>query len=369
MDSGNRYRRVGVLLFAIALIAFGFALGTAVISSTAAETVSQPVQPLPVSAPQSLTADELALAQLYDSVSPSVVSINVAARRGNSPFFEDGTITGSGSGFVLDQQGHIVTNNHVVDGATRVEVNFLDGTIVTADIVGVDADSDLAVLRVDVPVEQLRPLPLGDSDQLVIGQTAVAVGSPFGQRWTMTRGIISALDRTISGLRNFSIGSVIQTDAAINPGNSGGPLFNLSGQVIGVNSQIISQDRSNSGIGFAIPSNLVRRVAAELIANGEVQYSYIGISGGEVTLSEMQALNLPNNTRGVVIDTILDGPASTAGLRNSDIIQAIDGFETPNMSALITYLASNTRPGQEVQLSVLRDGQLLDIPLTLTARP
>ncbi|MBZ0292635.1 MAG: trypsin-like peptidase domain-containing protein, partial [Anaerolineae bacterium] len=335
-----------------------------------------------------LTDDEQRLARLYEQISPSVVSINVVAQEsGSSSLFpeEEGFAFGSGSGFVIDQQGHIVTNNHVVDGATRIEINFYDGTLTRGEIVGVDPDSDLAVLQVDLPSENLHPVMFGNSNNLVIGQSAIAIGSPFGERWTLTTGVISALDRRITGLNNYAIGSVIQTDAAINPGNSGGPLFNLNGEVIGVNSQIRSRTRSNSGIGYAIPSNLVQRVANEMLTSGRVNYSYLGISGDDVNLALIETLDLPNNTRGVVVDRVEPGgPAAQAGLRNpgnrqivegssvpssADIITAINGEAITDFSALIGYLASNTRPGDTVNLTVLRDGQAVQLSLTLSSRP
>jgi len=286
---------------------------------------------------------------------------------------------------VVDTLGHIVTNNHVVDGATRIEVNFYDGRIVRAEIVGLDPDSDLAVIQVsDVPAEALHPVTLGDSDNLYVGQEVVAIGSPFNQPWTLTTGIVSALDRSIRGLTQFSIGSVIQTDAAINPGNSGGPLLNLAGEVIGVNSQIMSETRSNSGIGFAIPSNLVQRVKDQIINKGDVSYSYLGISGQDMNLYFLDALGLPSNTRGIVVlDVSNNSPASQAGLRNPsnpvqidgvqvphtvDVITAIDGVSLANMADLIGYLALQTSPGQAVNMTVLRDGQTLSLPVTLGER-
>ena len=376
------------------LIAFGFVLGTQLLPGRAAPL---PQISVPAATPDldalALAPHEDQIARIYNRVSPSVVSINVtsmqAGRLGVS----------GGSGFVISDEGHIVTNYHVVEGATRdgIEVNFLDGTIVRGSIVGEDPDSDLAVLQVSLPQEQLRPLTLADSDSLVIGQSALAIGSPFGQRWTLTAGIISALDRTIQGMTNFTIGSVIQTDAAINQGNSGGPLFDLKGEVIGVNAQIVSQRGVNSGVGFAIPSNLVRRVVDELIRDGEVRYSYLGIGSswqiaprqGSVSLfinlNLIETLNLPNNLRGVVIGSVLTGgPADRAGLRNpgeavrvrgqlvptaADIITAINGVPVTDMNTLVSWLASHTRPGDEVTLSVWRDGAPLSLPLTLGERP
>ncbi len=349
---------------------------------------------IPVAQLQETATTEAALAQsgvytdVYNAVSPSVVAINVIATSSEAGLPGQGNaVQGSGSGFVIDTEGHIITNNHVVDGATRIEVNFLDGTLARAEVVGLDPDSDLAVLKVDVPAETLQPVAWGNSDEIVIGEPVIAIGSPFGQRWTLTSGIVSAVDRTIQGLSNFSIGGVIQTDASINPGNSGGPLLDLEGRVIGVNSQIISGTGSSAGVGFAIPSNLTQKVSQTLIEDGFVSYSYLGISGSDVTLSLIEALNLPNDTRGVVVgDVAPGGPAARGGLQNPgsetvdidglevpteiDIITAINGTPLNGMGALISYLARETAPGDNITLSVLRNGsEQLDLTVRLTPRP
>lgn len=317
-----------------------------------------------------LTDSELQLTDLYTRISPSIVSINIVERFGGE--FEE--ISG-GSGFVYDQGGHIITNYHVVNEVSsdgRIEVNFIDGTIVRAEVVGEDPDSDLAVIRVDVPQERLFPVTFADSEDLVIGQTTVALGSPFGQRWTMTTGIISALDRTIIGLDGYQIGAVIQTDAAINPGNSGGPLLNLAGEVLGVNSQIISEERINSGIAFAVPSNLVQRVVNDLIEDGNVEYAYLGIRGGDITLSVIEELRIPNNTQGVrVEDFSLSGavsPAQQGGLRVDDIITGINGEPITSFGTLIAYLATRTEPGEIINIRVMRDGIMQDLAVTLGRR-
>ncbi|MCY4070260.1 MAG: trypsin-like peptidase domain-containing protein [Chloroflexi bacterium] len=311
----------------------------------------------------------------YRNASPSVVAISVEREEGG----------GNGSGFVIDKDGHILTNAHVVDEAREIVVNFIDGAKVRGTTIGIDRASDLAVVKVDLPAEQLSPIPFADSQDLVIGQIVLAIGSPFGQGWTLTSGIVSALDRRIRGLTEFSIGGVIQTDASINPGNSGGPLINLDGEVIGVNSQIISETRSSAGVGFAIPSNLARRVARSLIETGEMRYSLIGITGFDVPLNVSELLGLPNNFRGVVVREVVDGgPAAASDLREIaemrtldnelvdmrvDIITAIDGVAINGMNDLITYLARKTHPHQEITLSVLRDGlQELELPLRLGSR-
>lgn len=326
-------------------------------------------------------------AEVYDRVSPAVVSISVEARReGAGRFGQDQTVRGGGTGFLFDKEGNIITNFHVVEGATNIEVNFVDGTLAYAEIVGLDPDSDLAVLRAELPASDLarfQPMEFGDSNGLYIGQSVLALGSPFGQRWTLTSGIVSALDRTIQGLTNFSIGGVIQTDAAINPGNSGGPLLDLNGRVIGVNTQIISGSRSSAGIGFAIPGNLTQRVAKRLIEDGSVDYSYIGISGSDVNLQLIDAFGLANNTQGVfVFGAAPDSPASLAGIADAvpnadrtapssgDIITAIDGTPITGMGDLVAYLATYTEPGQSVVLTVLRNGEEeLALAVELTSRP
>jgi S1-C subfamily serine protease len=357
MTQPKRFRMLSVL---IAVVLAVFALSFAPLTAQALGEVSHPND---------------IFTTVYDQASPSVVAISVATEQAG----------GSGSGFVIDTQGHIITNAHVVDEAIEIIVNFLDGTITRAELIGIDLASDIAVIKVDLPTSQLNPIPFGNSDDLIIGQTVLAIGSPFGQRWTLTSGIVSALDRTIQGLTQFSVGGVIQTDASINPGNSGGPLINLSGEVIGVNSQIISQSRSSSGIGFAIPANLTYRVAQTLIEKGEMEYSYIGISGGDVTLNTMEMLDLPNNFRGVVVGSIVeDGPAANSNLQEvaetrtnsgelvdirADIITAIDGTTVNGMNDLITYLARNTQPDQTVTLTVLRNGvDGIQISITLGKR-
>jgi 2-alkenal reductase len=336
---------------------------------------------------QTALAQSGVFTEVFNEVGPSVVAISVVARLPDSGMFgEDNQIVGGGSGFVIDMDGHIVTNNHVVEGATRIEVDFMDGTLARAEVVGLDPDSDLAVLKVDVPSDRLHPVEWGNSDELVVGEPVLAIGSPFGQRWTLTSGIISAIDRTIQSLTSFSIGGVIQTDASINPGNSGGPLLDMEGRVIGVNSQIVSASGTFSGVGFAVPSNLARRVSQSLIADGYMSYSYLGIGGGDVTLTLIEALELPPDTRGVVVQEVtLGSPGARAGLQNPDnfdefdgqqvptsvdIITAINGEPLTGIGDLITYLAKNTAPGDEVTLSVLRNGtEQIELTAQLTPRP
>ncbi len=370
-------RKLTFLLIAGLLLATGFVIGTNLSTTTA---TPEPVMAMThaaainasyqqasnnlaaqaaVQAEALLTSGEQMIADVYNFASPSVVSISVASGRG----------FGGGTGFVIDTEGHIVTNYHVAGEAQEIVVEFFDGTITRAEVVGGDEDSDIAVLRVDLPADRLYPLTFGSSDDLIVGQTVLAIGSPFGAEWTLTTGVVSALQRTIDGLSGYSIGSAIQTDAAINPGNSGGPLLNLKGEVVGVNAQILTETGTSSGVGFAIPSVLVERVVQELIEDGSVDYSLIGIRGGDVDIRTIESMNIANNQRGVVVDSVTPGgPAITAGLRSADIITAIDGSPLEGMNDLISYLALYTEPGQQVNMTVLRNGEQLNIPVVLMSR-
>ena len=327
-----------------------------------------------------LSEDEL-LVDLYARANPSVVNITVYATI-------DGVVEalGQGSGFVYDTQGNILTNAHVIHGAQDIEVTFSDGLVRPAERMGEDLNSDLAIVRVAELPEGIGPLPLGEMEGLAVGQTVVAIGNPFGLQGTLTRGIISALGRTIPALTIFSIPQAIQTDAAINPGNSGGPLLNLGGEVIGVNAQIETDGTSNSniGVGFAIPVSIIRRVAPDLVASGEYIWPYLGVSGGDVTPLLVVAMSLPIERGAYVAMVTEDGPAIQAGLLGStgtveidgrtvdtggDVITAIDGVPVLSFDDLLVYLSLNTSPGQTVTLTVLRDGQTQEFDVTLQARP
>jgi S1-C subfamily serine protease len=365
------------LLAALLLVLVGFALGS-IASGDGALTAQQQI-------PSASSEIELHLADIYDRVSPSVVAITVShtvtITNGESEEEFDDESFSSGTGFVVDRRGHIVTNFHVVEDSEEIIVNFIDGTLTRAEVIGLDPDADIAVIKVDLPEDRLFPVSFGRMNEVFVGQSVVAIGSPFGNNWTLTGGIVSALDRTIPSLSAYSIGSAIQTDAPINPGNSGGPLLNLRGQVIGVNAQINSTTRSNSGVGFAIPVDLVQRAMKELIENGEVAYSVIGIVGGDISLQVMEDLGLPNNQRGLIVREAIPGsPAAAAGLHNwelsddgehiisADIITAINGTPINGIGAVLTYLARFTRPGDVIDLNVVRDGQEIVVPLTLGQR-
>jgi len=318
------------------------------------------------------------LAALYERLSPGVVNIQVLAVR-------DGAAgQGAGSGFILDDKGHIVTNNHVVAGAVRVTVLFYNGLEVEAEVVGTDPDSDLAVIRVSSLAQGTHPLPLGDSDQVAAGEWVVAIGNPFGLGGSMTLGIVSAVGRMIpSGATPFNIPQAIQTDAAINPGNSGGPLLNLKGEVIGVNAQIASGGgQANAGVGFAIPANVVGRVAPALIERGSFEWPWLGIQGGDVNLRVMEANGLDSQQGGYVHYVDPDGPAAEAGLEGSSETREVDGFDMPvggdvvvavdgqsiaDFSDLLAQVAARD-VGDEIELTVLRDGRRRRIAVVLVPR-
>jgi len=353
------------------LLVSAFALGLSWRGQSTEANSAPPALNLAIDTTDYLSETERVFANIYETVAPSVVSISVSARTQGQDFVQ----TASGSGFMIDLDGHIVTNFHVVEGAQRIAITMFDGTITEARLVAPDPDSDLAVLKVDVPQERLRPIRFANSDNLRVGQAVLALGNPFNNDWTLTSGIISALNRSIVGLNRFSIGGVIQTDAAINPGNSGGPLVNLQGELVGVNSQIESQVRANSGVGFAVPSNLVAKVARTLIQEGRMRYSYLGISSRPIDLDLIRSFNLPNNIRGVaVLQADFNFPAGQAGVQsisnNSvDIITAIDGRPIRNFDEMIGWLAINTTPGQTINLTIYRAGQVVNLPVTLTERP
>ena len=373
-----------------------------------AESTTGGANVLPISnlANDNLTADDIVAAQesvlgdIYEASLPSVVHIRITQRLdGTSPdsgfnFFggrsgstDDRFLRGEGSGFVWDSEGHILTSYHVVEGADTVTVVFSNGDEVEATVVGGDPDSDLAILQIDVSGRELVPLPKGDTDDLRVGQLALAIGNPFGQEFTLTSGIVSALGRTIrSGNSLFSIPQAIQTDAPINPGNSGGPLLDRLGQVIGINTQIITQDGGSSGIGFAVPINIAKRVAPELIANGKYEYSWLGISGATTSALVLDRMNLPDGTRGVhVIAVADDSPASGAGLLGSDRQVTVDGLDLPlggdvivgingdtigSMDELVAYLVANTSPDDVVILDLIREGgETVVLEVTLGKRP
>jgi len=343
------------------------------------------------------------LETLYARANPAVVNITVLGSGDQvgleqptqdpnaTPELPGGFAAAEGSGFVYDMQGHIVTNNHVVAGATRVMVTFADGSEAAATVIGTSPDADLAVIQVSVDASELHPLPIGSSSALKVGQAVVAIGNPFGLAGSMSTGIVSGLGRlladggTTPDGGQFSIPDIIQTDAAINPGNSGGPLLDLAGNVVGVNTAIESAVRSNSGVGYAVPADLVARSVPALISTGKFQMSYLGISGGTLNSALASSMNISGTQRGVLVVTVVpNGPADTAGLLGGtqqatvgglpvllggDVIVAIDGQPVQSFNDLLSYLVRNTSAGDQVTLSVLRNGKPTDVKVTLGARP
>lgn len=360
-------------VFAVSLM-FAFAIVVGVQAQSGGQ--KEHLAPLPAGASYAPDSDEVKLSDVYEQVTQSVVNINVATQVGGA---------GTGSGFVIDTDGHIVTNNHVVEDAAYIEVTFVDGTIVPASMVGGDPDSDLAVIRVDPAQTNLVPVTFTDSDEVFVGQNTMAIGSPFGKDFTLTTGIVSALDRSLRNENQFSIPELIQTDAAITPGNSGGPLLDYSGSVIGVNTAILSGTRSASGVGFAIPSNTVRRIVPYLIEQGEYDHSWLGISGTTLHPAQRDKMGLSSNVKGVLVSSVSrNGPAAIAGLQGAnnavvtplgrlpvggDIITAVNGESIAQMNDLIAYLESETLPGDTITLTVQRDGSTEQIPITLQERP
>ena len=337
-----------------------------------------PVLPTPADPSQM----ESTLEALYQQVLPGVVAIQTGASLG--------------SGFVFDSEGHVITNQHVVEGVNEVEVAFASGFKAHGTVIGTDADADVAVIQVDAPTEQIHPLAIGDSNTLSVGEQVVAIGNPFGLSGTMTLGIVSGLGRTQfahadpDGGGVFSTADIIQTDAAINPGNSGGPLFNLQGEVVGINQSIRTEtfngatgNAVNSGVGFSISINLVKRIVPYLIRDGSYEYPYLGISSDpDLSLAEIEALGLHTYTGAYVTNVTPGGPADQAGIQGGsqptnlenvqaggDIITAIDGQPIATFDELLGYLTTNKSPGDNVVLTILRGGQSMDVTVTLGARP
>ena len=347
---------------------------------------------------QIVAAHENVVHAAYQRALPSVVHIHVRqqvedqqsldffSQFGEGQDIPDLLRSGEGSGFVWDADGHIVTNHHVVSGADMVTATFSDGAIVELELLGSDPHSDIAVLKAIDRENTPSPAMLGDSDGLLVGQVVLALGNPFGQEFTLTTGIISALGREMrSSNTPFSVPHVIQTDAAINPGNSGGPLLDRNGRVIAISTQIASRSGGSMGVGFGIPVNTAKQIVPELIASGSFEYSFLGISGFSLTPSLAEAMRLPDDARGTVIAMVLeDSPAEEAGLRGGsrdwdldspdellgpDVIVAINGVDVPDFSDLIEYLNANTRPGDDVDITVLREGERIGVEVTLGTRP
>jgi 2-alkenal reductase len=334
---------------------------TTLVGDPVAQPVNQQSTPVPENIQQQLDAEEQLVADVFDRVGPAVVRI------------EPGQ--GLGSGFLIDQQGHIITNNHVIalsqNGQVLVSFTGLFQTV--GQVVGADPDSDIAVVKVDELPDGVTPVELGDSNQVRVGQRTIAIGNPLGQDRTVTTGIISAVGRTIREEQSlYRIGGALQTDAAINPGNSGGPLLDSRGRVLGMNTAILSQSGTSSGIGFAVPINLIKKVAQGLIERGRYDHPWLGVNLADVTTYEAKQNNLPS--AGVLIapsrDAGQNSPVFQAGLRGQAILTAINGTPVTSSDQVIAFLELNTSPGDNVTLTIVDgDGQQRDLQVQLGARP
>lgn len=398
--------KVGLAVAGAGLIVFG-ALAAPLVWQTvnvSADSTRAAVAAPALQIDSTLDEDQAALAALYEAISPSVVNIQVESTASTAdlpqiPGFQmpqtpQGDMPlqrGEGSGFIYDNEGHIVTNNHVVEGAQKVIVNFNNGMWARAEVVAADPQADLAVIKVTPPEGmEWQPLALADNGGVKVGHMVIAIGNPFGLQNTMTTGIVSALGRGFPvgsfGSNRYTLPDVIQTDAAINPGNSGGPLLNLDGEVVGVNFAIESQTRQNSGVGFAIPSSIVERVVPALIADGAYKYAYLGLEGSTISPQLAEALNLPDNTLGVYVSGVVPGgPSETAGVKGGstvqtlddgseirtggDIVTAIDDVAVVRFEDLVSYLVTKAEPGKAVTLTVERDGKPVAVEVTLGERP
>lgn len=390
---------VGVIVGLVVVVAAGFVTNFTLTDYTSTQNQTPAAPIVDIQEPTPSTKLEYAaitdapqkspLTVLFKKVENSVVQINAKVSTTNSNIIINGSplesqSTRLGSGFVYDTQGHIITNNHVIDGAQIVDVRFVDGNIYSAKVIGTDPFNDIAVLQItdDFSEETLIPLPLANSADLEVGQQIVAIGNPFGLSNTMTTGIVSQIGRLLPNRdAGYSIPSVIQTDAAINPGNSGGPMLNLEGQVIGINTAIQSTTGEFSGIGFAVPSNTIKRLVPSLIQDGKYSHPWLGVSGTSLTPDIAKQIGLAKNYHGVFVTTVVpDSPAQKAGLQEAtynaerilkggDVIVALDDKIVRDIDDLIIYLAENKVVGDTVSIQVNRAGELVELTASLASRP
>ena len=373
-----------VVMTLLATLAVGVGAGAVAYSALSSDTKTV-IQQVPVETSEPTASNStLAAAQIYTNTQKSVVEITVGSVQVDPFGGEQQQQRGQGSGFVIDSDGHIVTNDHVVEDADTVSVRFWNGDTYDANVVGTDASTDLAVIKVDAPDSVLHPLTVGDSSDLQVGNTVFALGSPFGLEDSFTSGIVSALHRQIEARNGFSINDSIQTDAAINHGNSGGPLLNSSGEVVGVNAQIAGNTGANVGIGFAIPSNTVKSIAADLIETGEVEHAYLGVQVQDVPAAVAEELGL---VEGVQIasfpETASRTPAQKAGLRaatgettidgepystGGDVITAIDGEKITGSEELQRAIDAK-QPGDTISVTYWRSGDSHTVDVELATRP
>ena len=374
----SRTLSIAAALVAAAVIGAGGAATYAAFDSDGTSTVVRQVTVEDSESAASPTP--LSVNEIYRRAHRGVVEITATAQGGEGAFGAP-QAQGQGSGFVYDRQGHIVTNQHVVAGASSVSVRLWNGQTYDAEVIGTDASTDLAVLDADAPASVLSPLRLGDSGEVAVGDGVVAIGSPFGLEQTVTSGIVSALHRQMTAPNDFSINDTIQTDAAINHGNSGGPLLDARGRVIGVNAQIRSESGGNDGVGFAIPSNTVEPTVSQLIETGEVEHAYLGVGVQEIPASVAEELDL---VEGVAITEVRsDTPAARAGLRAASGSRIVDGESYPTGGDVITAINGRAvtssqqlqgaidarRPGDTVSITCVRDGDSRTVRVELAARP
>ena len=320
----------------------------------------------------------LSLIEIFEKAEPGVVRVNIQKNQ------TENEVGGVGSGFVFDKKGHIITNAHVIDDATKTIVTFLDGRSYNAEIIGIDESTDIGVIKVNADLKLLHPLSLGDSSNLKVGETITAIGNPFGLSGSMTSGIISQMGRLLPSDSGFSIPDVIQTDAAINPGNSGGPLLNMRGEIIGINTAIQSTTGEFTGVGFAIPSQTVVKIVPTLISEGEYKHPWIGISGRDIDPDTANILELKDTLGFLIITVVEDSPAFDAGLIGSnkiievegreysvggDIITAVDGIDIRKIDDILIHLQRVKTVGDEMVLEILRDNRTTNIVIILQERP
>ena len=330
-----------------------------------------------VETPLSLGKD-LSLIQIFEKDETGVVRVNIQRSEETVP------TNGVGSGFVFDKKGHVITNAHVVENSDKVVVTFLDGRSYNAEVIGVDPDTDISVIKVDVDPALLKPLLIGDSSNLKVGMQVAAIGNPFGLSGSMTSGIVSALGRLLPQESGFSIPDVVQTDAAINPGNSGGPLLNSRGEVVGMNTAIQSATGEFTGVGFAIPSNTIAKIVPKLISDGTYHHPWVGIAGRDINPDLAKVLHL-TDARGFLIVNVVEGsPADKAGLKGSsekkeidgieyliggDVVLSVDGNVVRKIDDILIHLQRYKSVGDEMVLEILRDGRVTNIVVKLNERP
>ncbi len=357
-----------MLIFVVLVISPPATIDTKPIENNPIEKIEEPV---------STYAEKLSLSEIFEKSEPGVVRINV--ERG----IED-VRGGVGSGFVFDRQGHIITNSHVVKDAEKVVVTFLDGRSYNAEVIGSSEFTDMAVIKVNADLSLLRPLLIGDSSNLKVGESIAAIGNPFGLSGSMTAGIVSQIGRLLPTDNGYSIPDVIQTDAAINPGNSGGPLLNMRGEVVGINTAIQSDTGEFTGVGFAVPSQTVAKIVPTLIEEGEYKHPWIGISGRDIDPDLAKVLNLKDTVGFLIVTVIDDSPASKAGLIGSekeidvdgdtyiiggDIILSVDGIDVRKIDDILIHLQRAKSVGDEMVLEVLRENRTTEVTIVLKERP